>query len=116
MTTCARQHTDRKSRPEDCIGGQSHANEISTGACDSWNTLPAPVPGTAWGTTSVLTWQFEPVSCLFSSAVSFYRILNLPAIPTRLGSLPAAARHKGRPPAPPRGPPPPPLPPTPGTP
>src|SRR3990172_10644990 len=103
MTTCARQHTHRKSRPEDCIGGQSHANEISTGACDSWNTLPAPVPGTAWGTTSVLTWQFEPVSCLFSSAVSFYRILNLPAIPTRLGSLPAAAHggwEAGHPPPP----------------
>jgi hypothetical protein len=29
------------------------------------DTLPAPVPGTVWGTTSVWTGWFEPVSCRF---------------------------------------------------
>jgi len=38
------------------------------------------VSSAVWGTTSVWTWRFEPVSCLCFLAVTFYRILNLTAI------------------------------------
>ena len=71
----------------------------STGLSVLWNTRPAPVHSTAWGTASVWTWRFEPMSCRF-----LWRSLST-ASRTWLSSLvacldpappPAAARQRAR--------------------